>query len=60
MDFQNVRKNKAITIRPVRIAGVKAHELVEKDVSSRSQAHRGTGVTGICIGRGIDLFGSCR
>ena len=50
-----VRENKTITIRPVRVTGIEAHELVEENVSGRGQAHRRTGMTGVCVECGIDL-----
>lgn len=51
------RENESISVQPVRVLGVEAHELVEEDVGDGGHAHRGTGVTGVSLRGGIDLDG---
>lgn len=52
---QDVRENKAITVDPVGVLGVEAHELVKQNVGDRGHAHRGTGVARVGLGGGINL-----
>ena len=51
----DVREDEAITIEPVWVLGVEAHELVEHDVGDGCHAHGGSGMTGIGFEGGIDL-----
>lgn len=56
----NIRKNESVPVSPARVLGVEVHELVEQDVGHRGHTHRGTGVTGVSLGGGIDLMGQCQ
>jgi hypothetical protein len=60
MEGRHIRKNETIPVSPVRVLGVEVHELVEQDVGHRGHAHRGTGVTGVSLGGGIDLVVTCQ
>lgn len=53
----NLRENESVTVSPLGVLGVEVHESVEENMGSRSTAHRGTGVTRVGLGRGIDLEG---
>jgi hypothetical protein len=48
-----VREDESVTVVPLGVLGVEPHEPVPEDVCDRSHAHRGTGVAGVGIGRGI-------
>ena len=52
----DVREDETITIEPIWVLGVEAHELVEHDVGDRCHAHGGSGMTGIGFEGGIDLY----
>lgn len=52
---QDIRENKTVPVNPVGVLGVEVHELVEQDVGDRGHAHRGTGVTRVGLGGGINL-----
>lgn len=51
----HIREDETITVNPVRVLRVEAHELVEQDVGHGGHAHRGTRVTGVGLGGGINL-----
>jgi hypothetical protein len=51
----DLRENESVSVEPVGVLGVEGHELVEKNVSNRGHAHRGTGVTRVGFGGRIDL-----
>lgn len=53
----HIRENETITVGPVRVLGVEVHELVEQNVGHGGHTHRGTGVTGVSLGGGINLIG---
>lgn len=53
-DF-DLRKNKTISIQPIRILWVEVHEFVEKDVGHRCHPHGGAGMPWIGLTSGIDL-----
>jgi hypothetical protein len=50
-----VGEHEAITVDPVGVLGVEAHELVEEDVSHGGHAHGGTGMAGVGFEGSIDL-----
>jgi hypothetical protein len=52
----DLRENESVSVDPVGVLGVEGHELVEKNVSDRGHAHRGTGVTRVGFGGRIDLW----
>ena len=52
----DVREDETITIEPVWVLGVEAHELVEHDVGDGCHAHGSAGMTGIGFEGGIDLY----
>ena len=51
----NLRKYESISIDPVRIVRIEAHELVEENMCGRGEAHGGSGMTGVGFEGGIDL-----
>ncbi len=51
----DLREYESISIEPIRILRVEAHELVEEDVGNRRHTHRGAGMPGIGFEGGIDL-----
>ena len=51
----DVREYKAVSIHPVRILRIEAHEFVEQDVGNWCHAHWGSGMAGIGFECGIDL-----
>lgn len=51
----DLRKHKSITIDPVRIRGIEAHEFVEEDMGHWGQAHRGARMSGVRFEGRIDL-----
>lgn len=53
----SLRENKAITVGEVGVLGVEGHELVEENVRHGGHAHGGTGVTGVGLEGGINLYG---
>jgi hypothetical protein len=55
-----VGENETITVGPVRVLGVEVHELVEQNVGHGGHTHRGTGVTGVSLGGGINLIAKCQ
>ena len=55
MTRRHVRENETITVDPVGVLGVEVHELVEQNVGHGGHTHRGTGVTGVGLGGGINL-----
>ena len=52
-----VGEDKAISVGPVGVLGVEAHELIEEDMRGGSQAHGGSGMPGIGFEDRIDLEG---
>ena len=56
----HIRENETITVGPVRVLGVEVHELVEQNVGHGGHAHRGTGMTGVGLGGGINLDVGCQ
>lgn len=52
----DLRENESVSVDPVGVLGVEAHELVEKNVSDRGHTHGGTGVTRVGFGGRIDLW----
>ena len=52
----DLREDESVTIEPVWVLWVEAHELIEKYMSDRSHTHGGPGVTGIRCEGSIDLF----
>ena len=51
----NSREYKSVSIEPVRVLWVEAHELVEHNMSDGSQAHGGSGMPTIGFEGSIDL-----
>ena len=51
----DLRENESVSVDPVGVLGVEAHELVEKNVSDRGHTHGSTGVTRVGFGGRIDL-----
>lgn len=51
----DLRQDETITIDPIRVLGVEAHEFVKHDVGNRCHTHGGSGMTGISFEGGIDL-----
>ena len=51
-----IREHKSVTVHPVRVLWVERHELVEQNVGDRGHTHRRTGVAGVGLGGGIDLY----
>ena len=56
---RHIRENETITVGPVRVLGVEVHH-VPQNVGNGSHAHRGTGVTGVSLGGGINLIAKCQ
>lgn len=52
-----LRKNKSISIDPIRVLRIEGHELIEENMGHWGHAHRGTGMSGIRCEGGIDLGG---
>ena len=47
------RQHEAVTVRPVRVAGIVTQKAVPQNVRNRRKSHRCTGVTGISLLHGI-------
>lgn len=52
---RHIRENESITVDPVGVLGVEAHELVEQNVSHWGHTHGGTRVARVGLGGGINL-----
>ncbi len=52
---EDVREHKSVPVNPVWVLGVEGHEFVEEDVSGGREAHRRSGMTGVCFESRIDL-----
>lgn len=52
---KDLRKYESVSIEPIRILRVEAHEFIEKDVGNRRHAHRGSGMSGVGFEGSIDL-----
>ena len=52
----HLRQYKSITIDPVRVLWIEAHEFIEQDVGTWCHAHRRPGMAGISFKSGINLF----
>lgn len=56
---KHIRENETITVSPFRVLGVEVHQ-VPQNVGHGGHAHRGTGVTGVGLGGGINLIAKCQ
>ena len=53
----HLRQDEAISVEPMGVLWVKAHKLVEQNMSNRSHSHGSAGMAGIGLEGGIDLVG---
>jgi hypothetical protein len=52
---RDVREHESIPVNPLWVLGIEGHKFVEEDMSSGSQAHGRSGMTGVCFERCINL-----